>query len=122
MRVYFAHPVSDYGSRYEQECLERIKEEFPEANIVNPNSSIYEDNYRCYGMKYFEDLAANCDVVVAAPFRDGHFGMGVWRELDAAGRGGNTVCVISPNNISEVDYRDVVPLSINETRRRIRAT
>lgn len=120
MKIYFAHPVSDYNTSKEQDDLAIIKTRFPGAEILNPNAIEHEMAYKEQGMIYFENLARTCDVIVCVPFKDGEWGMGVWREAEAMAKKQGLTYVLFNNEISPVDFKDIRPLSINETRRRIK--
>lgn len=119
MKIYFAHPVSDYGSLREKECLEQIQKHFPGAEILNPNQDVHNEAYLTEGMAYFERLVMACDCVVAAPFADGEWGMGVFREAETVSRKGGKVFELH-KSLREIDIKDIRPLSINETKRRVR--
>lgn len=119
MRIYFAHPTSDYGTKRELECLNRIKESFPGAEILNPNQRTHNELYLAQGMAYFERLVLECNLVVAVPFPNGEWGMGVFREAEVVSRNGGKVYELN-HTLKEVDIKDIRPLSINETRKRTR--
>lgn len=84
MKIYFAHPVSDYGSEYERLCIKAIFSKWPDAGVVNPNSPFHEREFKKRGMEYFLEVVRGCDLVVATPFQDGRFGAGVWAEIQEA--------------------------------------
>ena len=115
MRIYFAHPIADYDTQYEKECLLEIKRRFPGCTIVNPNSEKHQQGYNRSGMNYFVLLAATCHKLIAVPFRDGKFGAGVWTEAMSH----NYVKVLDGVNIRNLNSSDM-GLSISETRERIR--
>lgn len=79
-RVYFAHPVSDYGTSWEAAAETAITKALPGCDLVNPNAPDHEAAYQARGMTYFLEVCAGCDAVVAAPFPDGNFGAGVGKE------------------------------------------
>ncbi len=35
LKIYFAHAVKDYNTLYEEECLNKIREMYPDAIIIN---------------------------------------------------------------------------------------
>ena len=121
MKIYFAHPVSDYNTSKEQEDLAVIQAKFPDAEILNPNGADHEQAYKEQGMVYFENLARTCDAIVCVPFKDGEWGMGVWREAEAMAKKQGLTYVLFKGEITPVDFKDIRPLSINETRRRIKS-
>lgn len=81
--VYFAHPISDYGTPWEVAAETAIGLALPGFDIVNPNRPDFDDSYRAKGMQFFMDRAAECDALVATPFPDGSFGAGVGKEAFA---------------------------------------
>ena len=122
--IYFAHPVSDYDKPRERKCLELISSQFKGVEILNPNQQCHNDAYRNGGgMDYFEKLVLSCDILVMVPFEDYEYGMGVWREAESCANHGGKVFALLPglNTISEIDFKDIRPLSINETRKRVKA-
>jgi hypothetical protein len=85
--VYFAHPISDYGSDRERRCIDAL--ETAGYAVVNPGD---EERQRAYDrdvalggavMEYFEWLAAECDAIAFLPFYDRKIGAGVAAEVDA---------------------------------------
>ena len=76
MKIYFAHPVSDYNTSKETNDIEIIKSNFPNFEILNPNSSENEVAYKQLGMSHFESLVKTCDAIVCVPFSDGEWVFG----------------------------------------------
>jgi hypothetical protein len=122
-KLYFAHPVSDYGKARELKCLKFLESNFTIV-ILNPNQKEHNDSYLKEGMSYFEKLVVSCESLVAIPFEDGEWGFGVWREAEAVAKNGGTIFEFIPETekFREVDYKDIRPLSINETRRRVKSS
>ena len=83
MTVYFAHPVSDYGTQWEEDAMRAIRacQDFEGWEILNPNRPGFEAGYRERGMQFFIERCDECDAVVAAPFPDGNYGAGVGKEV-----------------------------------------
>ena len=81
--VYFAHPVSDYGSTWQAKALMAIRacQDFEGWDITNPDRPEFEAGYRAHGMQFFIERCDECDAVVAAPFPDGNYGAGVGKEF-----------------------------------------
>jgi hypothetical protein len=125
MRIYFAHPMSEYGTLLEKNAIAKISEMFPTDQIVNPNSpditSAVKTLYPLMGMDLFDSIARNSDMVVAMPFPDGKFGAGVYSEVAAAQRAGKKIMVIYPQDleIHNLNFFNVEGLSVSETRERI---
>lgn len=141
MKIYFAHQMSIYHTELEEKIMWTIQEHFPNAEaIINPSSKAIE--LTCKALKdkgknvmeeLFIPLVEGCDIVVFTSFEDGAIGAGVWAELMTEGK---TVIwfdteywafmsVNSSNNINKENYikgkLNLYPLSIEETRARIRA-
>lgn len=128
MKIYFAHPVSDYGQPREKACLDLIKKHFPDAEILNPNQLVHNEAYKTQGMEYFENLVQSCDALVFTGFEDAEVGMGVFREAEVMGLKGGKIyelklyfgATLENAAPCEIDYKNIRPLSIDETRRRVR--
>lgn len=125
-RVYFAHPMSTYGTFSEKLALKAIAKRFKGWKIINPSDEeivgAVRVLYPLAGMDLFDVIVSKADAVVAMPFKDGLHGAGVFSELTAANRARVPLYLISafPDKaISELDYRSVVAASVNETRARI---
>lgn len=120
-RLYFAHPLNDYGTEREKKCLKLIKQEFPSSEIVNPNSKMSTEMYKLFGFVYFEMLVNTCERIVAVPFPDGEFGAGVYREMQIMENNHGPIYAISKNidSLTTFNVLAVRPLSIAETRWRV---
>lgn len=86
--LYFAHPVSDYGTVHEAACLAAIEAAYAtsdvDVRIYNPNSEAGSRGYRDGGMAYFERVIGTCSALVYRPFGDGMIGAGVACEIACA--------------------------------------
>jgi hypothetical protein len=123
MRIYFAHPMAHYNSAYEAECMAEIGRKFPGVEIVNPNHWTYQESYEKAGgkgMEFWNALAESCDMLVAVPFRDGEHGSGVWKEMEAMQAKRGLVLELHKGKWRTVDFADIRPLSVTETRFRTR--
>jgi len=105
MRIYFGHPKNTYWTRYELNCLKKIKELYHECEIINPRDiDILEEdnNSKGYAMfmrqmqKYYFPVIETCDLVIVAKTRSGKISPGVQKEIGFA----------KLNNIS-IEYLDV---------------
>jgi len=133
MRVYFAHPMTEYGTKLEARAIRAIEKRFKysaERNsetleVVNPSSDkicgAATALYPIAGMGLFDLLAQGCDATVAMPFPDGSYGAGVFSEISAAFRRGRPLCKIDPETleISPLSFYEAHGLSVSETRARI---
>src|SRR5690606_11353674 len=88
-KVYFAHPVSDYGTALQAAVLKELASSWHE--VENPDSPQHQEGYRQHGMAYFEAIAATCDALAYLRFRDGTIGAGVAKEIAAAARAGRPI-------------------------------
>ncbi len=86
--LYFAHPVSDYGTVHEADCLAAIEAAFSTSDvdvaIYNPNSPSGDVGYRRHGMSFFEGVISTCSMLVFRSFGDGAIGAGVATEIGCA--------------------------------------
>ena len=82
MRIYFAHPITDYGTGRERRTLDDLTAQG--WYVENPNHPQHQDGYERDGMAYFQRLAASCDALVFVRFPNGAIGAGVGKEIDAA--------------------------------------
>lgn len=96
MRIYFAHPMSSYGTDVEDVAMGIIAKTFPDAEIVNPNQAMHQNNGKGR-FAYFEALVQSCDGIVYLAFPDGKIGAGIAGECKA-------LLTSSPNgSIYEID-------------------
>lgn len=126
MKIYFAHPMSTYGTSTEKKAIAKIKKHFGElAEVLNPSDEQFvaaiKVIYPHTGMCVFDLIAAKADIVVAMPYADGRHGAGVFSEITAAHRAGKKIFEISDAFIiEELNYFECEALSVSETRHRIR--
>lgn len=126
MRVYFAHPISTYGTEVETKAIETIKRHFAgyvgEIEVVNPGLPVHQEPCRLLHMEYFLAVVRKCEAIVGMPFSDGEYGSGVYDEMKEMGRAGGEVWSIDPTGttVRRIDHLDIRPLSIAETKRRIK--
>ncbi len=87
-KVYYAHPVSLYGTKQEQRDLESLAAMGFE--ILNPNTEEHTINYEkvtvgadgVRDFNYFINLARTCDVCAFRAFPDGSISSGVAKEIE----------------------------------------
>ena len=122
MKIYFAHHVSDYGKPRESLGEKVIMKMFPNCTLITPNQSVHKHAYQQIGMAYFEAMVKKCDAIAVAPFPDGEWGMGIWREAEVLHQLGRKVYLInfSLDTLEEIDVLNIRPLSVAETRKRVR--
>lgn len=82
--IYYAHPVSIYGTLLEKIDLETIEKVFYYGEIYNPNCKDCEDGYKKEGMEYFKNKVKSSKLLVFRSFTDGKISSGVAKEIEWA--------------------------------------
>jgi hypothetical protein len=137
--IYYAHPMSWYGTDHEKADMQCIRTEWPGIKIVNPGGETITDQFRAWTaahpyigpMAFFEDVVKNTEALVYRTFRDGKIGAGVAKEILAAHvwglpiyrlYSGCTAMVCSAPKIIQGSEADLLwgTLTIAETSRRIK--
>lgn len=138
--IYYAHPMSWYGTDNEKADLQEIRTRFPGVEVVNPSAAIHGDQAsRMYAkgyssrevMGYFIDLVAEADALVYRPFSDGKIGAGVAQEILTAHIHGKEIFMLHSGcsarvcgapKIMRATSGDLIwdTLTIDETRARIK--
>jgi hypothetical protein len=137
-RIYFAHPINTYNTDLEHELIQAIHGHFEsDIIIVNPSDLVHQvmvmdikafhDNAEVASqkvMEYFLHLTATCQGGVGLPFHDGMFGAGVYTELKHIEQNHHTIWIITHRGDIEIisDLSTFTPLSVDDTRARIRNT
>ena len=129
-RLYFGHPINTYDTDLEFQLLQRISGSFPDWEIENPNQKCHQEGYARWkettgnGMDYFtKQVLPSCQGGVFLPFRDGAWGAGVHKEAKFCVDQGHPVWIIAPDGaIVSLDISTVQPLTVEETRSRIRTS
>lgn len=89
MKIYYARPLTIYGTKQEQRDLELLKALGFEVN--DPNKAELQERYKTEGMEVFLQLARESDAVAFRAFPDGKIGAGVCGEIDEALENGKPV-------------------------------
>lgn len=119
-RLYFAHPVTMYGTPQEALALEWLRLNLakpPIWEVVNPNSPEHAEGYLQRGMQYFLELCATCDECAFMAFPNGKIGHGVALEVQSFLDRDRPVCELIDDPIGH--QRDTIEgrvLSVEETR------
>lgn len=118
MRIYFAHPISEYGTAFEEAVLTALKSDWLE--VENPNAPHHQEGYRQHGMAYFEGVIAGCDALAYLRFSDGTIGAGVGKEIAFAADAGKPIYEVD-TNLGEIVIAASAPypgpvLSVEHTR------
>jgi hypothetical protein len=78
--IYFGHPGPTYNTKYEKDGIERIKEEFPGYDIINPNQASTQSKYKKQGFDIFYNFIDKSDFCVFMTMPDGKWGVGIYEE------------------------------------------
>lgn len=93
--IYFSHSKPDYNTEYELNCINEIKNRYPDAEIINPKDIKISDNDKVplsgrynYFMKmmskyYFSEID-KCDLLIVAKSKSGKYSSGVKKEIEYA--------------------------------------
>lgn len=95
MKIYLSHPVSNYGTANEKILIEKIKELYLDAEIINPKYIVINDKDKEYLSgsyyhfiemmeKYFFPEIKKCDLLLAVKIDSNKYTGGVRLELDYA--------------------------------------
>lgn len=132
-KMYYAHPMSYYGTAAEQADLALIAD--ASFEVINPNAVWADEAVRVEkaagrgGMAPFEKvIREEADVIAVRPFNDGRLGAGVAKELFEAIIWGKPVYVLGkgPAGVERLAQHPnprsllVGVLTVDETRRRVR--
>ncbi len=126
-KIYFGHPVNQYGTPEEGHLIELIKERFPEFAVENPNQPHHDEAYKRWkietgkGMDYFfKEVLPHIAAGIFLPFEDGKFGAGVYKEAEFLNGRGKPIYEINlEGKIKEMDLDQSRVLSVEETRARV---
>lgn len=138
LKIYFAHPITTYGTQVEQDVLDAIKRWVgADTEVVNPNQLVHQENYRSLfvdvdtrarAFEYFLYLARQCNFCVFLPFEDRLIGSGVAAEIqtffDRFGTEARVYEWIPVDNHFRMRHQDYFAtpgrvLTVEETRKRI---
>lgn len=84
MKIYYAHFIGIYNTSQEKRDLSLIKETFPHAEIINPNSLENEVLYKEKGMDVFYEQIKECDLLIFRGLINGKISAGVLKEINFA--------------------------------------
>ena len=122
MKVYFAHPISSYGTDQEKKIIAGLQG--MGLTIVNPNDQEHQDRVReiqnQYAdrnessrivMEYFVKVCSACDGCVLLPFPDRSLGAGIVKEVQSFLDNKKKVQEVKLNADGNVSLHDVPTLS-----------
>lgn len=85
MRLYFAHPITDYGTERQEKAIASITAYFADVGrpikLENPDQPHHKAGYAVSGMEYFKGVVEDCQGLVFMRFPNGAIGSGVGREI-----------------------------------------
>lgn len=120
--VYYAHPVTDYGTKHETEVVRML--ERAGFVVLNPNNPATDLEYKLAkitdreaAMQVFYRMIDRCDVLVFESFEDNMIGSGVWLEIQHA-----KFRLLPVLEVPRLDFTKLRALSYSETVERIKAT
>ena len=82
LKIYYAHPVSTYGTKQEARDLETLQ--LLGVEVLNPNGGNHDKEYKRQGMSYFTRIISDCDGLAFRGYADGAIPAGVAQEIVAA--------------------------------------
>ena len=106
MKIYYARPISIFGTEEEKRQKEMITKAGFELH--DPNKKELIERYKKEGMKVFLEEVDKCEGLIFSSFVDGKIGAGVKAEIDRALENNKPVFEI-PNLIGRT-------LSVEDTR------
>jgi len=90
--IYYAHPITSYGSKQEELDLKYLAEEFPDKVIVNPSSKEVQESFddwkkqnkHEHQMRFFKPLVQSASAVFYRKSDQGNITSGVRYEINKA--------------------------------------
>jgi hypothetical protein len=99
MRVYYAHPLTIYGTNQEARDIETLNK--LGLDVVNPNDPAISKEYeKSHDFNIFLNLVKSCDLVAFRAFADGSISSGVAGEI-AAGKSKGLAVIELPTAIQK---------------------
>lgn len=125
MKLYFAHPITDYGTERQARALAGLRYHFVDDighrhfEIENPDQPHHAAGYRERGMDYFRDVVDSCWSLAFMRFPDGGVGAGVGREIGWAVINGMMLYEVFDGRVYPTHYKPTPILTVEETRETI---
>lgn len=144
MRIYFAHPISQYGTDTEARILRELSVDG--VQVINPSSRAISQAFETYRaenpdnyMQFFKDLCNRCNAVAFTTFEDNwaaesvpsvsrRVGAGVWLEVNTFFERGLDVFYVNLDadgnySLKQIsDWNGFTLLNVDQTRALLRAT
>lgn len=97
MKIYYAHSRMKYNTLIEQYELALIRQRFPEAEIINPNGLVNQNQDNETAMQECYKLIGECNILVFSSI-SGVIGKGVYREIKRAKK----IFYINDNTVNQL--------------------
>lgn len=120
MRIYLAHPISDYGTPRQADAVAQL--EARGFEVVNPDAPEHQEGYRQRGMDYFTNLVRGCGALAFLRFPGGSIGAGVAKEIQTALDMRLPVYDMDRGFADFLGFALQSVLSVGQTRSKIKAT
>lgn len=125
MKLYFAHPVTDYGTARQTQAIAGLVAHFADLGrplqVENPDQPHHQAGYQAEGMAYFKRVVETCQALAFMRFPDGSIGAGVGKEIHWALTGNKWLYEVFHGKVYQVQDMPTPVLSVEETRALIRA-
>ncbi|SFB52474.1 hypothetical protein SAMN03159496_04653 [Rhizobium sp. NFR07] len=125
MRIYLAHPVTDYGTERQAAAIAALRKYWAEERstqpleIENPDQPRHQDGYDREGMDYFKKVVESCDRLAFMRFTDGSIGAGVGREIRWGLLSCFAVYELFDGWLYHVQYMPTPILTVEQTRAKL---
>lgn len=96
--IYYARPLSRYGTAQEAGEIQALKEMFPQFRIKAPKRSFHSTK----GLEYYHDMAESADMIVVSPRRKNRLSAGVWSEARHATKKKIPVFMLKEGSLSRI--------------------
>lgn len=114
MKLYYAHHVWKYGLPIEEFEIQCINRQFKDAEIVNPRTTIPQDQPESVIFDYAYKALDDCDAIVFSTF-SGMIGHGVFNEIIYAFNSGKKVYQLDGTDCIEIlDSLDFIEQGIRD--------
>ncbi|WP_174020431.1 hypothetical protein G6L89_007445 [Agrobacterium fabrum] len=126
MKIYLAHPVTDYGTQRQADAIAALLKYWAEERssqpleIENPDQPHHQQGYNREGMDYFKKVVESCDRLAFMRFSDGSIGAGVGREIRWALQSCFAVYELFDGWLYQVQNMPTPVLTVEQTRAKIR--
>lgn len=110
MKIYYAHHVWKYDTPMENFEIKCIERQFKDAVIVNPRTTIPQDQPESVILDYAYKALNNCDAIVFSTF-SGMIGHGVFNEIAVAVNSGVAIYQLEGDScykMDDIDLKEII--------------